>query len=109
MRWSARGVTRDWNVVARHYEAAERFDDAADAYQRATTAARRRGALTEARNYLTRALAQLERAPGPMRNRREIWVRMERGWLVAAADGALSKDAAADFERCLELAIGRPT
>ncbi len=98
----------DWNVVARHYEAAERFDDAADAYQRATTAARRRGALTEARNYLTRALAQLERAPGPMRNRREISVRMERGWLVAAADGALSKDAAADFERCLELAMTDP-
>lgn len=98
----------DWNVVARNYEAAERFDQAADAYQRATTAARRRGALTEARNYLTLALAQLERAPAPMRNRREISVRMERGWLVAAAHGALSKDAAADFERCLELAMIDP-
>ena len=30
-------------------------------------------------------------------------MRLERGWLVAAADGALSKPAAADFERCLEL------
>lgn len=98
----------DWNVVARHYEAAERFDQSADAYQRATTAARRRGALTEARNYLTLALAQLDRAPAPMRNRREISVRMERGWLVAAAHGALSKDAAADFERCLELAMTDP-
>jgi class 3 adenylate cyclase/tetratricopeptide (TPR) repeat protein len=99
----------DWGVVAGHYEAAERFDDAADAYQHATTAARRRGALTEARSYLTRALAQLERAaPGPMRNRREISVRMERGWLVAAADGALSQAAAADFERCLDLAMTDP-
>jgi class 3 adenylate cyclase/tetratricopeptide (TPR) repeat protein len=98
----------DWSVVAGHYEAAERFDDAADAYQHATTAARRRGALTEARSYLTRALAQLERAPGPTRNRREISVRMERGWLVAAADGALSKAAAADFERCLDLAMTDP-
>lgn len=98
----------DWNVVAGHYEAAERFDRAAEAYQRATTAARRRGALTEARNFLTRALEQLERAPGPMNNRREISVRMERGWLVAAAHGALSGDAASDFERCLELAMTDP-
>jgi tetratricopeptide (TPR) repeat protein len=102
------GGDPDWSVVAGHYEAAERFDDAADAYKHATTAARRRGALTEARSYLTRALAQLERAPGPMRNRREISIRMERGWLVAAADGALSKAAAADFERCLELAMTDP-
>ena len=74
------------------------------AYQQASTDARLRGALAEARAYLTRALAQLDRAtPGPDRDRREIALRMERGFLTAAAEGYQSRDAAADFERCLQL------
>ena len=54
--------------------------------------ARLRGALAEARAYLTRALAQLDRAaPGPDRDRREIAVRLERGFLTSAAEGYQSR------------------
>lgn len=103
------GGDPDWGVVAGHYQRAERFADAAKVYQQASTAARRRGALAEARGYLTRGLAQLDRtAPGPERERNEMSVRMERGWLVAAADGLLSTAAAADFKRCLELTATDP-
>ncbi|MDT5149276.1 MAG: hypothetical protein QOI01_1009 [Mycobacterium sp.] len=98
------GGDPDWGVVAGHYERADRFGDAAKAYWEASTIARRRGALVEARGYLTRALALLERvAPGTMPNQTETAFRMERGLLFAAADGALSEDAAADFARSVEL------
>ena len=98
------GGDPDWRLVAAHYERAERFDEAASAYRQASTAARLRGALAEARAYLTQALAQLDRAtPGPDRDRREIAVRLERGFLALAAEGYQSRAAAADFERCLQL------
>ena len=94
----------DWRLVAGHYERAERFDAAALAFQQATTDARRRGALGEARSYLSQALEQLARAaPGQERDRRESTILLERGWLVASADGGRSAAAAADFDRCLQL------
>lgn len=94
----------DWRLVAGHYEQAMRFDDAASAYQHASAAARRRGALGEGRAYMSLAIAQLERAdPGPDRDRREMGARLERGLLAGAAEGHSSRDAAADFERCLQL------
>ena len=87
-----RGGEPDWQLVAAHYERAERFDEAASAYQQASTDARRRGALAEARTYLTQALAQLDRAtPGPDRDRREMAVRLERGFLAMAAEGQQSR------------------
>ncbi|MGB6512827.1 MAG: adenylate/guanylate cyclase domain-containing protein [Mycobacterium sp.] len=95
----------DWRLVAVHYEYAERFDEAANAHQKAAGDARHRGALEEARAYLTRAIAQIERAaPGPARNRREIPLRLRRGFLASAAEGTASPQAALDFERCLQLA-----
>ena len=95
----------DWRLVAVHYEYAERFDEAANAHQKAAADARHRGALEEARAYLTRAIAQIERAaPGPARNRREIRLRLRRGFLASAAEGTSSPQAAVDFERCLQLA-----
>jgi tetratricopeptide (TPR) repeat protein len=95
----------DWHLVAVHYEHAERFDEAANAHRQAAHDARRRGALDEARACLTRAIAQIERAaPGPARDRREIRLRLRRGFLASAAGGTASPQAAADFERCLELA-----
>jgi class 3 adenylate cyclase len=98
------GGERDWRLVAGHYEQAERFDDAASAYQQAVTDARRRGALAEARTHLSLAIAQLDRAtPGTDRDRREMALRLERGFLAAAAEGSPSRAAAADFERCLQL------
>jgi tetratricopeptide (TPR) repeat protein len=94
----------DWRLVATHYERAERFDEAASAYQQASAAARRRGALAEARGDLSLALAGLDRSPsGPARDRREIGLRLERGFLAAATEGSSSAQGAADLERCLQL------
>jgi class 3 adenylate cyclase/tetratricopeptide (TPR) repeat protein len=98
------GGDPDWRLVAGHYEQAGRFDQAASAYQQAAAAARRRGALTEARSYLTYALAQLERAtPGLERDRHEMTLRLERGYLTASAEGPQNRTVASDFERCLQL------
>jgi class 3 adenylate cyclase/tetratricopeptide (TPR) repeat protein len=95
----------DWHLVAQHYETAERFDDAANAHRQAAHDARRRGALDESRDCLTRAIAQIERAaPGAERDRREVRLRLRRGFLASAAEGTASSQAAADFERCLQLA-----
>ena len=44
------------------------------------------------------------RQPGPARDRREIRLRLRRGFLASAAEGTASPQAAADFERCLQLA-----
>jgi class 3 adenylate cyclase/tetratricopeptide (TPR) repeat protein len=98
------GGEPDWGLVAGHYERAHRFDQAAAAYQQASHNARLRGALAEALACLTRGLAQLDRAtPGPDRDRRETALRMDRGFLTSAAEGYQSREAAADFERCLRL------
>lgn len=98
------GGEPDWGLVAGHYERAHRFDQAAAAYQQASSNARLRGALAEALACLTRGLVQLDRATaGPDRDRRETALRMERGFLTSAAEGYQSRDAAADFERCLQL------
>ena len=97
------GGDPDWRLVASHYKRAERFDEAAWAYRQASTAARRRGALAEARTYLTQALAQLDRAtPGPDRDRRELALRLKRGFLAEAAEGTFGA-VVGDFERCLQL------
>lgn len=95
----------DWLTVAAHYERAQRDADAAGAYRRASAGARQRGALAEARAHLGRAVACIERCPaGPGRDRNEIAIRLERGYLTATAEGAQSLVAVADFERCLQLA-----
>ena len=95
----------DWQLIAGHYEHAERFDEAASAYQRASTDALLRGALAEARAYLTRALTHLDQAASaPDRDRLEMALRLERGRLTRAVEGYQSRDAAADYERCLQLA-----
>ena len=94
----------DWPLIASHYERAERYESAASAYRKAAGAARRRGALNEARSYLSHAIAQIERLPaGPGRDRHEISLRQRRGLLFYATEGALGRNAAADFERCLAL------
>jgi tetratricopeptide (TPR) repeat protein len=96
--------------VAHHYEQAERFDEAASAYQKASANARQRGALNEARSHLTRALENIERlAPSQVRDRHEIAVRLERGFLTSTATGHASTEAAAEFERCLQLIGDEPT
>jgi class 3 adenylate cyclase len=97
-------ATTDWPLIASHYVRAERYDAASTAYRKASGVARQRGALNEARSYLGHAISQVERMPGgPERDDREIALRLRRGFLFYAAEGALSQNAAADFERCLQL------
>jgi class 3 adenylate cyclase/tetratricopeptide (TPR) repeat protein len=98
-------VEPEWRVVARHFEQAQQYDDALQAYQKACEDARRRGAIQEAMACLTNALSQLTScAAGSARDRREIAIRLERGFLAGAAQGSQSGEGPADFERCLALA-----
>ncbi|WP_077077852.1 ATP-binding protein [Mycobacterium numidiamassiliense] len=95
----------DWRVVAGHFEQAHQYDDAVDAYQKASVNARHRGAVHEALVCLTDALKRLAScAPGPQRDRREIALRLERGFLTGATQGSMSGEGPADFQRCLALA-----
>ena len=94
----------DWPLIASHYERAERFMEAAESYREASEDARLRGALIEARTYLSHAVSQVERAqPEPDRDHLEVALRLQRGFLAYAAEGASSANAAADYTRCLEL------
>jgi class 3 adenylate cyclase/tetratricopeptide (TPR) repeat protein len=97
-------ATPEWPLVAHHYEQAERFDEAAGAYEKASANARQRGALSEARNHLVRALTNIEKLPEDLaRDRLEIRIRLQSGFLASAATGHASTEAASEFERCLEL------
>jgi tetratricopeptide (TPR) repeat protein len=107
---AAADANPEWPLVARHYESADRFNEAAKAHQEASADARRRGALNEARVYLNRALDNIGRiTPSPARDSKEIAARLEAGFLASAAQGHSSADAAAEFERCLQLIGPDPT
>lgn len=94
----------DWPVVAAHYQLGGRYVDAAKAYGQASADARRRGALDEARGHLARAIGEIGQADAdPERDRLEVALRLRRGFLASAAEGLSSANAAADFERCLQL------
>ena len=102
---AADAVEPDWRVVATHFEQAQQHDEAVEAYQNASLNARRRGALQEALACLTKALDQLTGcAMGSARDRREIAIRLERGFLMGTTQGSQSGEAAAELQRCLELA-----
>lgn len=106
----AAGGTPEWPLVAHHFENAERFEEAADAYQQASAQARERGALIEAGNHLNRALESIQNLPeGRERDRREVTVRLERGFLASAAKGQTSAEVVDEFERCLELIGNEPS
>jgi tetratricopeptide (TPR) repeat protein len=107
---TAADAAPEWPLVGHHCEQGARFDDAASAYQKASANARQRGALNEARNHLSRALDNIEHlTPGPARDRREVAVRLERGLLATVATGHGSLEAAAEFERCLQLVGDEPS
>jgi class 3 adenylate cyclase/tetratricopeptide (TPR) repeat protein len=102
---AAAAVEPDWRLIATHFEKAQQYDDAVAAYQNASVSARRRGGLQEALACLTNALNQLAScAAGSVRDRREIAIRLERGFLAGATQGSMSGEGPADFHRCLELA-----
>ena len=53
---------------------------------------------------MTYAVSQVESSvPGPERDRLELNLRLGRAFLAQAAEGVFSPNAAADFERCLQL------
>jgi class 3 adenylate cyclase/tetratricopeptide (TPR) repeat protein len=102
---AATAAEPDWRVVASHFEQAQQCDRAVDAYQKASVDARRRGAVQEALACLANALSQLTScAAGPVRDRSEIAIRLERGFLMGVLEGGTSAEAPADLERCLALA-----
>lgn len=95
----------DWRLIAGHFEHADHHDGAVDAYRKASISARRRGAAHEAVACLTNALDELTCCPsGATRDRTEIAIRMERGFLAGATQGSMSGEGPADFRRCLALA-----
>ena len=99
----------EWPLIAEHLVQADRVDDAVSAYQQASTVARHRGALEEAAMYLSRAVTQLGQLPrDPERDRREMYIRLHRGFLASAIEGPGSAYTASDFERCLELGGSSP-
>ncbi len=101
----ADGIT-DWLLLAGHYGRAERPLEAVDCYERAAEEARGRGALGESRAHLTRAIDLVCDMPdSTARNGREIHLLLRRGFLAVSAEGNGSPQAAADYERCLELAM----
>lgn len=104
----ASGAEPDWHVIASHYHEAQRHIDAVTAYEHAADEACRRGALTEAVNYLTEAITQIAlAAPGPLRDRREMVLRLQRGCLPKTVEDVQSGIAETDFERCLQLGGGQ--
>ncbi|KAA0105154.1 adenylate/guanylate cyclase domain-containing protein [Mycolicibacterium sp. P1-5] len=104
------GGTPDWPLIAHHFVKAQHYDEAASAYQNASAAARQRGALNEAANHLTKAIENVEMLPPtPDRDRREMAVRLERGFLASASSGQASPEAFAEFERCLQLVVQGPS
>ncbi|MGV0851721.1 ATP-binding protein [Mycolicibacterium phlei] len=110
MATSSTDAVPEWSLVAHHYELAQRFDEAASAHREASRDARRRGALNEARTHLNRALdAIAQMPPGPVRDHREVSTRLDAGFLASTAQGHSSTEAAAQFERCLELIGTDPT
>ena len=102
---AATDIEPDWLVVAAHFEQAALYEEAVAAYQKASVDARRRGAVVEAHACLSNAIGQIPRcAEGPERDRTEIIIRLERGFLRGAIDSGASGEGPADFERCLQLA-----
>jgi class 3 adenylate cyclase/tetratricopeptide (TPR) repeat protein len=102
---AAAAAEPDWRVVATHFEQARQYDQAVEAYQKASVNARRRGALQEALACLATALSQLTRCTaGSVRDRTEIAIRLERGFLAGTTQGSQSGAGPADFQRCLALA-----
>jgi class 3 adenylate cyclase/tetratricopeptide (TPR) repeat protein len=105
----AEGTGADWPILADHFAQAERWEEAARSHDAAAEAARRRGALKEARNHLSRAVEAMGALdPSAEGRRREVEVRLRRGFLAVSAEGYSSPEAAGDFERCLELTMADP-
>ncbi len=97
----------DWLTMAGHYDLARRPIDALDCYERAADDARRIGAVALTRERLAKAIELVDALPaGDARASREIDLRLARAFLAVSVEGNASVSASADYERCLELALG---
>ena len=97
----------DWLTLARHYDLARRRLDALDCYEHAADDARRIGAVALTRQRLEQAIELVDAVPaGAGRSSREISLRLARAFLTVSVEGNASVSATADYERCLELALG---
>lgn len=105
---AADGAPADWRLIAEHHDQAGQAREAAQCYQRAAEEARNRGGLAEARTNLTRAIELFTELDDPADRRREVDLRLRRGFLAVATEGNASTQAALDYERCMELAMDQP-
>ena len=93
----------EWEVVGKHLERAQRPLDAFDAFFAGAATAGRTGAYTEALRGYQDALDVLDGVNDASRHRLEVRCRVARGGTAVAAGGFGSDDAAAEFDRCVEL------
>jgi class 3 adenylate cyclase len=110
VRSFAEGAVVDWSVIASHLELAGRPVEAVDAYERASDGARMRGAFSEARRHLGKAidLAATAMSHDAARDRLEVRLRLQRGYITVSQEGNASTSAVLDYERCMELAASDP-
>ena len=103
--------TPNGRLVARHYERAERFDEAAKRHQEASTGCAAARCTQRSARPTSTAHWRTSGASPPVRRATgsEIAARLEAGFLASAAQGHASAEAAAEFERCLQLIGPDPT
>lgn len=105
MRRRTENDVADWALIANHFEQAGRRAAAADAFEHAAAQARQRGAFDEAKSNLTKAIESIEGLPASVgRDRREVELRLQRGFFASTVEGNGSASAAVDYGRCLSLA-----
>ena len=107
---TADGDVIDWSNAAAHFEMAGRIAAAVQAYESGASSARRRGSFSEAKRQLSRSVELLESGlpQNPERDLYEVSLRLQRGYPAVSEEGHSSPAAAADYERCLELAASDP-
>ena len=99
------GADVSWSVIATHYHAAGRFDEAIDGYVAAAEDSRERGSMALGVEHLSTAIDLIasHAAHDDASVRREIDLRLKRGFLCVSTGGNADPRAVADYQRCLDL------
>ncbi len=99
------GADVSWSVIATHYHAAGRIDEAIDGYVAAAEDSRERGSMANGVEHLSAAIDLIEShaAHDDASVRREIDLRLKRGFLCVSTGGNADPRAVADYQRCLDL------
>lgn len=97
-------VTREPEVLGRHYSEAQQADRAADYWLKAGKLSAERSANLEAIRHLSRALGSLKTLPeGPERDRQELIVQSAIGTPLIAVHGYAAPETGVAFSRAREL------